>query len=153
MNKFTAIVLRNSTFGMVAQFLIKILSFGFSVLVVRRLGASDFGQYSGVIAFVATFAFISDLGLGPYSVREIARLRDRPDGQAQVAQLYGNVLRLRLLLSLITVALVTAAAWLTGRPMYMVAAIGLNGLGLFLYAVQGGSEAVLSGFERRKSVV
>jgi O-antigen/teichoic acid export membrane protein len=148
MNKFSAIVLRNSTFGMVAQFLIKILSFGFSVLVVRRLGATDFGQYSGVIAFVSTFAFLSDLGLGPYSIREIARLRDRPDGHAQAAQLYGNVLRLRLLLSLVTVVLVTAAAWMTGRPLIMVAAIGLNGLGLFLYAVQGGSEAVLSGFER-----
>jgi len=43
---------------------------------------------------------------------------------------------------------VTVGAWLTGRPLYMVIAIGLNGLGLFLYAVQGGSEAVLSGFER-----
>jgi len=58
---------------MVAQIAIKVLSFGFSVLIVRRLGVQVFGQYAALLAFGATFAIISDLGLSPYTVRQVAR--------------------------------------------------------------------------------
>ncbi|MBI3243372.1 MAG: flippase [Chloroflexi bacterium] len=148
MKKFSITVLRNSAFGMVAQLTIKALSFAFSVLVVRNLGAEAFGQYAAVMAFGALFAFISDLGLGVYSVREVARWRDLPDGPAQANALYANVLTLRLALSLLAALLVTLTAWLSGRPLVMVGAIALNACGLILYAVQGTSEAVLAGFER-----
>lgn len=148
MNKFSTTVLRNSAFNMAAQLMIKLLSFGFSVFIVRRLGAEVFGQYAAVLAFGVMFAIISDLGLGPYAVREVARWRDSPDGPERIRILYANVLALRLLLSLLTIILLVAAAWLTGRPWIMVGAIALNGLGFILYAVQGSSDAVLSGFER-----
>jgi O-antigen/teichoic acid export membrane protein len=148
MQKLTSTILRNSAFGIAAQILIKILSFGFSVLIVRNLGASAFGQYSAVIAFGITFSFISDLGLSPYAVREIARMRDKPDGIEKARQLYGNVLVLRLLLSAITIILVIIAAWMTNRPLLMIGAIALNSLSLLIYSVQGASDAVLAGFER-----
>ena len=150
MQKLSHTILRNSAFGMVAQVLIKVLSFGFSVLIIRNLGASSFGQYSAVLAFGITFAFISDLGLGPYAVREIARYRDQPDGAEKAEQLYSNVLAFRLILSGITTVLVILAAWLTGRPALMIGAIALNSLGLFLYGIQGSSEALLMGFERSR---
>jgi O-antigen/teichoic acid export membrane protein len=148
MKKFSFIVLRNSAFGIVAQLAIKALSFGFSVLVVRQLGAEAFGQYAAVVAFGALFAFISDLGLSPYAVREVARWRDLPDGLSRVQALYSNVLILRLLLAALAAMLVTITAWLSGRPSVMVGAIALNACGLILYAVQGTSDAVLAGFER-----
>ncbi len=127
---------------------IKILSFGFSVLIVRQLGANAFGQYSAVIAFGIIFAIVSDLGLSPYAVREIARLRDQPDGIEKSKQLYGNILTLRFLLSILSIILIVTAAWLTHRPWLMIGAIALNSLGLMLYSVQGASESVLMGFER-----
>jgi O-antigen/teichoic acid export membrane protein len=148
MRRFSLTVLRNSTFGIAAQVAIKLLSFGFSVLIVRHLGAGDFGQYSAVLAFGMIFAFISDLGLSPYTVREVARWRDKPDGLEQANTLYGNVLILRLMLALLATILMTTAAWLTGRPLLMVGAIALSALGLIMYGVQGTSEAVLAGFER-----
>lgn len=148
MGHFSRTVLRNSAFNMGAQLLIKVLSFGFSVFIVRQLGAEIFGQYAAVLAFGAVFAIISDLGLGLYTVREVARQRDLPDGPDRTQTLYANVLILRLLLSVLTIILLTLAAWLTGRPLLMVGAVALNGLGLLLYSVQGTSEAVLSGFER-----
>ena len=148
MRKFSLTVLRNSAFGMAAQFAIKVLSFAFSVFIVRRLGAEVFGQYAAVLAFGATFAIISDLGLSPYAVREVARWRDAPDGPEHARALYGNILILRLLLSLLTIILVTATAALTRRPLLMVGAVALNALGLLLYAVQGTSDAMLAGFER-----
>ena len=148
MQRFSRTVLRNSAFGMAAQLVIKLLSFGFSVLIVRNLGAQAFGQYAAVLAFGTTFAIIADLGLSPYAVRQVARWRDIPDGVERVNAFYGNVLMLRLLLSLLAAALVTGAAWLTGRPLLMVGAIALNSLGLLLYSVQGASDAMLAGFER-----
>jgi O-antigen/teichoic acid export membrane protein len=148
MKRFSQVVLRNSMFGFVAQATLKVLSFAFSVLIVRNLGAEIYGQYVAVVAFGAIFAIFSDLGLSPYLVREVARLRDVDDGKPRIQSLYGNVIQLRLLLSLVTTGLVVAAAIITRRPFLMIGAIAFNSIGFFLYSFQGTSDAVLSGMER-----
>jgi len=146
--KFSLIVARNSAIGVLAQLSIKALSFAFSVLIVRRLGADAFGQYAAVLAFGTVFAIFSDLGLAPYAVRQIARWRNLSDSAEQTGRLYGNVLALRLLLAVVTSAALIIAAWLTQRPALMVGAIAINCITLLLYGVQGSSESVLAGFER-----
>ncbi len=148
MQQFSRIVARNSAFGMVAQLAIKVLSFGFTVLIVRQLGAADFGQYAAVLAFGGLFVFIADLGLSPYAVRQVARWRDAPDGPEQVSALFGNLLALRFLLALLAALLLIITAWLTGRPPVMIGAIALGTLGLIMYSVQGTSDGMLAGFER-----
>jgi O-antigen/teichoic acid export membrane protein len=148
MRQFSRVVARNSAFGMAAQMAIKLLSFGFSVLIVRNLGAADYGQYAAVLAFGAMFVFLADLGLSPYMVREVARWRDVPDGVERVNALFGDVLLLRFLLSVLAALLLIATAWLTGRPMVMTIAIALGTLGLIMYSIQGSSDAMLAGFER-----
>jgi O-antigen/teichoic acid export membrane protein len=148
MKSVSRTVFRNSAFSVAAQFSIKLLSFVFTVLVVRQLGPETYGQYMGVLAFGAVFQIFSDLGLSPYVVREVARLRDQPDGFAKAQALYGNALALRLLLAVLTALATTGLAWLTGQPLLMVGAIGLHSLSLVLYGVQGASEAALMGFER-----
>jgi O-antigen/teichoic acid export membrane protein len=148
MKHFSQTVARNSFIGIAAQMAIKILSFAFSVLIVRELGADAFGQYSAVAAFGTMFLFIGDLGLSPYLVREVARLRDLPTGQQQIERLYGTVLVLRLLLSLLGVSLMLGVAILTGRPQAIVIALLLNAFGMLLYGIQGTSEALLAGYER-----
>jgi O-antigen/teichoic acid export membrane protein len=148
MNKFSRTVLRNSAVGLVAQVGIKILSFTFTVLVVRRLGAQVFGQYAAIAAFGTIFLFISDLGLSPYMVRQIARLRDVPDGSEKIKELYGNILVLRLLLSILASIFLLTAAWLTGRPLIMIGGIALNTLGIVMYGMQGTYDGMLSGYER-----
>jgi O-antigen/teichoic acid export membrane protein len=148
MSKLSLTVLRNSAFGFAAQMIIKVLSFTFSVLVVRRLGPEVFGQYTTVLAFCTTLSFIGDLGLSPYLVREVARLRIAPDGLEKAKALYSNVIALRILLSLLSAVIVILAAWLTGRPWVMVGAIVLNSISLVLYGVHGTADAMLTGFER-----
>ena len=148
MTRFATVVFKNSAFGLAGQLAIKLLSFGFSVLVVRHLGADSFGQYSAVLAFGAVFVFLGDMGLSPYTVRQVARLREAREGGRSRGELYGNVLALRLVLSVAAAMLVIGAAVVTGRPQVMVGAIALGALGLIMYAVQGSSEAVLVGFER-----
>lgn len=142
------VVARNSAFSMAAELAIKVLSFAFSIVVVRRLGADVYGQYAAVIAFGALFVFLGDLGLSPYLVREIARSRDLPDGKARAERLYADVLRLRFVLSVVAAVLLITSAWLTARPLIMIGAIALGTLGLIMYSVQGTSVAILAGFER-----
>src|ERR1700682_5433619 len=95
------VVTRNSAFGISAQVAIKLLSFGFSVLIVRHLGADNYGQYAAILAFGALFVFIGDLGLSQYAIRQVARWRDAEAGLELIAALFGNVLLLRVLLSLL----------------------------------------------------
>jgi O-antigen/teichoic acid export membrane protein len=145
---FTAVVARNSGVGFVAQVALKGLSFAFSVLILRNLGAAAYGQYAAVLAFGAIFLFVADLGLSPYLVREVARQRDAPAGKLETERLYATVLRLRLCLSFVAAVLLILAAWATGRPPVMIGAVALGTLGLILYGVQGTSEAILAGLER-----
>jgi O-antigen/teichoic acid export membrane protein len=148
MSRFSQVVARNSAAGIGAQLAIKLLSFGFTILIVRNLGAEVYGQYVAVLAFGMIFIFIADMGLSPYAVRSIARLRDTVGGADQIGQLYGDLLLLRLLLALLASALVLGSAWLTGRPLAMIGALAISCLGLLLYSAQGASEALLAGHER-----
>lgn len=148
MSSFASTVAKNSALGLVAQLAIKVLSFAFTVLIVRQLGADDYGQYAAVLAFGATFAIFGDLGLSLYAVRQVARWRTQPDGPTLIRQMFSNILAVRLILSVVTTGLLVLTAWLTGRPPVMIAAIALSSIGLWLYAVHGSSEAILSGMER-----
>jgi O-antigen/teichoic acid export membrane protein len=141
------IVMRNSAFGFASEFGIKVLSFIFSVYIIRDLGAESYGQYVAVLAFGAIFTVLADLGLSPYAVRQIARYRGMEGKEQEIAQLYANVVTLRLVLSLFTALVIIIVAWLTQRPTTMLIAIAINTIGLILYSIQGGADTVLSGFE------
>lgn len=145
---FSRTVLRNSAFAFAAQLALKVLSFAFTVFIVRQLGSEAYGQYAAVGAFGAVFLFLSDLGLSVFAVREVARWRDVPGGQDKINQLYGNMLSLRLTLALLTGFITVAAAWLTGRPSIFVVAVALNAINIFMYGVQGTSNAFLGGYEK-----
>lgn len=148
MQQLSRTILRNSAVGLIAQVAIKFLSFAFTVLIIRNLGATDFGQYAAVIGFGTVFLFIADLGLAPYTVREVARLRDAPDGPERIRDLYADVLVLRLMLAVVAGICVVTAAVLTGRPGLMIGAIALNSVTVLIYAVHGSSSAILAGYER-----
>lgn len=141
-------IFRNSSLSFLAQAAIKVLSFIFSIMVVRKLGAVSYGQYTAILAFTAIFSILSDLGLSLYTVRRVAHLREQPDFLERTNELYGNVLALRLILTVLTVGVVVAAAILTHRPAGMVLSIALYSLSLFMYSIWGASDSVLSGCER-----
>ena len=148
MTHFSKTVLRNFLFTGGAQIIIKIISFTFSVLVIRRLGPEVFGQYSAILAIGAVFMIFSDLGLSPYATRQVARLRSEENSEEHIRELYGNMLGLRIVLTFITACMQIGTAWLTGEPMIIIGAVALNCLGLFMYGIQGSTDSVLSGMER-----
>ena len=148
MSSLVQTVARNSAATLLGQLAVKLLSFGFSVVVVRHLGAEVYGQYAAVLAFGATFVFLGDLGLSPYLVREVARARSVLRAEQQIGDLVANVLALRLLLSTLAGGLLVLVAIATGRPEAMVIAIAIGALGLIVYAVHGTCDSTLAGYER-----
>ena len=141
-------VFRNSAWGFAAQFAIKLLSFAFSVLIIRRLGDGVYGQYAAVLAYGMIFAFVCDLGLSPYAVREVARYREANAPPETINRLFSSMLVLRLLLSVAASVLLIGTVWLSGQPREMLLAVSLCAIGYFTYSIHGTSEAFLSGYER-----
>lgn len=142
MRQLSAIVVKNSVFSLLGNLAIKILSFCFSVFVVRRLGGESYGQYATVLAYVGIFAIFSDLGLAPYALREIAKNREK------TSSMFSNVVALRLILSFLAVVMATGSAILSGRSPELVLGIFVAGCSLFLYAVQGPLDMLLIAKER-----
>lgn len=146
--RLSRIIVRNSAWGLGSQFAIKLLSFAFSVLIIRRLAQESYGQYAAVLAYGMIFAFVCDLGLSPYAVREVARYREANAPPDVINRLFASVLVLRLVLSVAASVLLIGTVWLTGQPLQMVIAASLCAIGYFTYSIHGAGEAVLAGYER-----
>ena len=139
---FMAVVARNSAFVLGSQVLIKIIAFAFNVYVVRRLGAGHFGQYATVMAYVAIFGIFTDLGLAPYSVREMAEDRSR------TSWLLPNSIAIRVILSLIVTCIAPLSALWLGKEEHLVLGILIASAGQLVWAFQGPLASALIARER-----
>ncbi len=135
-------VVRNSLYNLLAQIIIKLVSFGFLIFVVRQLGSTEFGKYSTATAFVAVLMVLCDLGVGSYISREIAR------DESQTEVLLGNMMALRFSLALVFIVLSSGLGWLLGYSPEIVAAIFLISSSQLMFAVQSTLDAVLLGTQR-----
>jgi O-antigen/teichoic acid export membrane protein len=121
---------------------IKIVSFGFSVFVIRHLGSEQYGRYAICVAFGGLFTVLSDLGLATMAMREIAR-----DHRA-APRLFSNVLVLRLLLAVGVIGVTSLFAWVVGYDGQLRLGIFIAASGLLSYAVLGVADTVALGMER-----
>lgn len=136
-------LIRNSTFYLGADAIIKLLSFVFNIYVVRRLGDERFGFYSIALAYAGIFSIIGDLGMTQYAVREIAR------GRRQIDEMFWDLVILRLILSTLATILITSSAFFIARyPPQMVLGIFLVCIGFYFHAFYGPVSIVLEGRER-----
>jgi len=87
-------VVRNSAVLLAGTGASKALVFVSYLVLVRKLGAEDFGLYSLVFAWLAFFELLPDAGLDPLLVRETTR------GESEAGRLLGDALLLRTLLAL-----------------------------------------------------
>lgn len=121
---------------------IKVISFGFAIFIVRWLGDEGYGQYALVWSYVMVFSMLSDAGLTMYTIREIAQ--KKPDSQ----YIASNTIVLRLLLALVTIALIMLVSWLRGYSAPFMLYIFMASTILLLYAVQDPFDGVLQAEEK-----
>lgn len=108
-----------------------------AALLFHHLGVVDFGRYGAILALVAIVAGLSDLGLTAVAVRDAAA---RPAAERE--SILRNVLGIRLTLTIVGVAAMTAVAGVAYPRVYLYG-VPIAGLGLLLQTVQDNYSVVL----------
>jgi hypothetical protein len=138
-------ILRNTLFSFISRAIDVGVTFALAILLARYLGPKGMGEYTYIIAFVALFVPLIDLGLDHILIREIAKRRD-------TAKTYvGAALLLKLLIILILLPIGMVATWLFGDKSVDQWAIFLCFVGtLFLREIPTVvSYAVFLAYERK----
>ena len=107
---------RNAVFALASQAATATFTAMITVFLVRALGTSQYGTLALALAFAALVAFPADFGVSLSSARFIAESRGDP---AAVAAIVAKALRLKVVTSLVAVALIALAgpiASLYGQP-------------------------------------
>jgi O-antigen/teichoic acid export membrane protein len=107
------------------------LSIGSAALMIRHLGADDYGKYVIVISLVAIVAGFTDVGMANVAAREIAA--SEPEERKR---LLANLLGLRIVIAVAGVLVATAFAIVVGYDSAMVAGTVLAGIGGLLAMIQ-----------------
>lgn len=112
-------IAKNSAVLFLAQAYSTLTLFVYIPLLTRYLGQDGYGRYSYAYAFVGLFQVIATLGLHEIFIRETARNKDK-------AGLYfGNLLILKVILTVVAMALIFAAAILRGMTPEDLLIIGI----------------------------
>ncbi len=111
-----------------------------SVFLLRGLSVDDFGRYATVAALLGIVAIVTDAGLTAVGARELSLL---PAG-ARRTELLGTLLGLRIVLTLLGVAVAVAFAYVAAYGSTMVWGTILGGVGILLVNTQSTSMMPLS---------
>jgi O-antigen/teichoic acid export membrane protein len=98
-------------------------------LLTRFLGLADYGTYEIVFAYFAIAANLVEFGFRPILTREISR------GREGVDLVVGNVMMVKLLLAIVTVAVINLMVHLLGQDPRLSRLMLIYSLGLFLFSV------------------
>lgn len=143
--KNAATVARNATWLTLQPIVMGIISVMITALVARSLGTANYGLLILLLSYAALFSPISNLGLRPYSVREIAANRGR------ALEIVEDMLVLRFGLALIAAAIAVAYLLLSDQQIPGVLIVVLF-IQLVLNALAGCFIDGLYGVESMKSV-
>jgi O-antigen/teichoic acid export membrane protein len=114
----------------------------FTVSLARCFGDVAFGKYSFALAFTALFAVLMDLGFNQLTIREVAR-------DKTLAKKYmGNILIIKLLLSIVFFALIVAAVNLMQYPSDTKTIVYIFGASTVLTSFGGLFRAIFHAFEK-----
>ena len=100
-------IAKNTSYLTLAMILQKVISFSYFALLARVLGPADLGKYYFAIAFTTIFAIFIDLGFANVLTREVAKR------QKMAGEFVGNIMSLKVLLSLLTLGAIIIISSLT----------------------------------------
>jgi O-antigen/teichoic acid export membrane protein len=116
-----------------------VLAFGLVSIAVltRYLGPEDYGKYTLALMYMQLFGVLADVGLFTTVVREISK------DQSRTEELVGNAIALRLVLSIVVIALAASISLLLPYEHQVRVAILLAGAPLLLGMLTTSFVAVL----------
>jgi O-antigen/teichoic acid export membrane protein len=137
-------IARNTSYLTLALILQKIISFTYFIILTRSLGVATMGQYYAAISFTTIFAIFIDLGFANTLTREVAKDQDRATAWL------GNVVALKIPLSLITLALVIIFAFIFGYDSLSFNLILISAISMVLDSFTSTFFAAARGFHNLK---
>ncbi|NJE49561.1 flippase [Thermococcus sp. 9N3] len=120
-------LIKNAGWLFGAKIIANLLSYGIIVLLSRTLGPTGLGQYSFIFYYIGLLGIFSDLGVGYYFMREVARDRKR------LQELLPDVLGFKVVLAVFNFLVITGITFFLPKPSW-----------LKLLVVLAGAEAMLT---------
>ncbi|WP_175060132.1 flippase [Thermococcus sp. 2319x1] len=114
-------LLKNAGWLFSAEMISKLLAYGVVVILSRTLGPEGLGQYSFIFYYVGLLGIFSDLGVGYYFMREVARDRGKAN------ELLSDVLGFKIVLALFNFIVIVLLTLFLPKPTWMKALILLAG--------------------------
>ena len=107
------------------------LSIGTAALMIRHLGAGDYGKYVIVMSLIAIVSGFTDIGMANVAAREIAA-----SAREERNRLLANLLGIRIAIAFVGILVATAFALVAGYDSTMVLGTVLAGIGMFFTLIQ-----------------
>lgn len=120
-----------------SRLVVAVLGWAGSILVVRSLSASEWGQFSLVFTVLGMVGFMTSLGSSRIVLTELTRL-----GPADSGAYAGSYVMLRMLLGTMAYAVAVGFVVVAGYPREVVTATALAGVVLILGAGASGLDVV-----------
>jgi len=130
-------VAANTTAQLAGKAAVLLVAAGSIAVLTRYLGPSDYGRYGLALSVMQLFGVFADAGLTTIVVRESARHPER------TAELVGNALTLRMLLSLAVIALAGLGSFVLPYEPKVQLAIVIAGVPLLFGGLTSTATAVL----------
>lgn len=103
-------IVKNTAVLFAANVISKLLGFFYIMYTARFLGAEGFGVLSFALAFTGIFGVFTDLGLWPFTVREVAR------DKSLSGKYLGNITVMKIFLVIITFILMGITIYMLDYP-------------------------------------
>ncbi|NJE76722.1 flippase [Thermococcus sp. ES12] len=114
-------LIKNAGWLFGAEIISKLLAYGVVVLLSRTLGPEGLGQYSFIFYYVGLLGIFSDLGVGFYFMREVARDREK------LVKLLPDVLGFKIVLAVVNFLIIVGITFFLPKPGWMKLLIILAG--------------------------
>ncbi|CAB50065.1 flippase [Pyrococcus abyssi] len=114
-------LIKNAGWLFGAEVISKLLAYGVIVILSRTLGPEGLGQYSFIFYYIGLLGIFSDLGVGYYFMREVAR------DKGKAKELLPDVLGFKIVLALLNFLVVVTLTLFLPKPGWMKILIILAG--------------------------
>ena len=114
----------------------------YSMYTARYLGPERYGTIAFALAFTSIFGVVTDLGINTLTIREVARNKN------SATTFLGNLLLIKSILVIITVAFIVVAVNLTGHDWIEIDVTYLISISIILSAFNGAFNSLFQAFER-----
>lgn len=119
-----------------------IMGLVYSMYTARYLGPERYGTIAFALAFTSIFGVVTDLGINTLTIREVARNKN------SATTFLGNLLLIKSILVIITVAFIVVAVNLTGHDWIEIDVTYLISISIILSAFNGAFNSLFQAFER-----